>query len=664
MQSRSKDGVLMISTLHLIENQPEKMQAQRPDDQNERRFRDLIENTCGRIWEVDERICYVYVSPGVADLLGYTAQELLGRTPFDFMPLEESVRMRGVFEELLQQQRPFHAVENVCLHRDGSRRILETSGVPVFDALGRLSGLRGIDRDITEAKQSEQALKAALASSAQEQARSEAIIAAIAEGLIIVDPEFNVLYQNRLLKDLGGDTAQDHCYLVYGNRDNVCDECPMVLTLLDGEIHTIEKLAVKDGATVYREITASPLLDESGTVIAGVETVRDITERKRAEHALKESEWQMKEVQRIAHLGSWQHDYQSGKLVWSDETYRILGLQSQQIAASYEAFLEVVHPEDRELVESRYSESVHGRSDGFEVEHRIVRQPGDEIRHIHQKCEHIIDDTGRVVRSYGMIHDITSRKEAEERINSLNADLSVRASELEKANKDLEAFSYTVSHDLRGPLTNINSYCQAIFELDGDKLDRQCAGFMESVFDEVKSMDGLITSLLNLSRFTHIKLKKKRVDLSELAKTIAAELQIRQPERRVRFEIGEGIAGSGDEKLLRMVLMNLFGNAWKFTGKSEAPAIRFAMTRVAGRPVYQVSDNGIGFEASQNEKIFDVFKRLHRSEEFEGFGIGLTTVQRIIERHNGTVWAEGVPGKGATFFFTLNDATPASGAGS
>ena len=651
----------MISSLHVIENQIELTSINKASDQSEHSFRALIENTGGRVWEVDDRLRYVYASPQVADLLGYSPRELLGRTPFDFMPLEEAVRMREEFEGLLRQQRPFLAIENVSFHKDGSLRNLETSGIPLFDAMGRFSGLRGIDRDITERKHVERALQAALALSAREQARSEAIIAAIGEGLIIIDPEFRVLYQNQILKDLGVDPARDHCYVVYGKRDNICDICPVALTFQDGGIHSVEKSAVKDGAKVYREITSSPLLDESGRIIAGIELVRDITERKRAEHALKESEWQMKEVQRIANLGSWQLDYATGKLVWSDETYRILGLQ-QQIPASYEAFLEVVHPGDREQVVRLFRESVRSGSSGFENEHRIVRSPGGEIRHIHQKCEHIKDGTGKVIRSYGMVHDITTRKEAEERIGTLNTALCARAAELEIANKDLEAFSYTVSHDLRGPLTNINSYCQAIAELDGDKLDSQCAGFMESVFQEVKSMDGLITSLLNLSRFTHIKLKKKRIDLSEMAKTIAAELQIREPERRVIFEIGEDIVASGDERLLRMVLVNLLSNAWKFTGGAADPVIRFGVTHSQGRPIYRVSDNGIGFEMSQSEKIFDVFKRLHRSEQFEGFGIGLTTVQRIIERHNGRIWAEGDPGKGASFFFTLHDSTQVVGA--
>jgi len=650
----------MISKRRLIEKQTERTKTQRALVLSEQRFRDLIENTSDWIWEVDESIRYVYASPKVTDLLGYAPEELLGKTPYDFMPADEAARIRKGIEELVRHPQPFQALENINLHKDGSLRVLETSGVPIFDAEGRFSGLRGIDRDITERKQAEGAHQEALARLAGEKARSEAIIAAIGEGLCIVDREFKLLYQNRILKDLTSDATDQHCYVAHGNQGKLCDNCPVASTFADGDIHSIEKTMVIEGVTRYREITSSPLRDESGAIMAGIELVRDITERKRSEYVLKESAQQMKEVQAIANLGSWQLEYATNRLVWSDETYRILGLQARRIPASYKVFMEIVHPEDRAELDGRYVESMRQGSDGYECEHRIVRKKSGEIRQIHQKCQHIKDETGRVLRSYGMIHDITERKEAEASINALNAALSARAAELETANKDLEAFSYTVSHDLRGPLTNINSYCQVISELSGDRLDEQSAHFMRSVSKEVERMDQLITSLLNLSRFAHVKLKRERVDLSEIARMVAAELQIREPERLVRFEIAEGISAPGDGKLLRQVIVNLFTNAWKFSAQKENPVIRFGVTQSKGKRTFFVSDDGIGFDMSQCEMIFAVFQRMHRNDEFEGFGIGLTTVRRIIERHNGRIWAEGELGQGARFSFTLNENLPAS----
>ena len=183
---------------------------------------------------------------------------------------------------------------------------------------------------------------------------------------------------------------------------------------------------------------------------------------------------------------------------------------------------------------------------------------------------------------------------------------------------------------------------------------------MRSVSKEVERMDQLITSLLDLSRFTHVKLKRERVDLSEIARIVAAELQIPEPERRVRFEIADGITAPGDGKLLRQVIVNLFANAWKFSAQKENPVIRFGVTQSKGKRTFFVSDDGIGFDMSQCEMIFAVFQRMHRNDEFEGFGIGLTTVRRIIERHNGRIWAEGELGKGARFCFTLNENLPES----
>ncbi|GFO68962.1 PAS domain-containing sensor histidine kinase [Geomonas limicola] len=653
----------MIPNPHPLDLQTARHGAQWKALQREQQFRALIEQTSDWIWEVDRELRYVYASPKVYDLLGYTPEEVLGRTPFDFMPLEEALRMREMIDRVMRHPEPFQAVENRNIHRDGTLRTLETSGVPILDARGQLTGLRGIDRDITERKKVEEALQAALARSAQEKARSEAIIAAIGEGLVIVDREFRILYQNQILVELVGNAQGRHCYLAMAQCPTICENCPVAQTFQDGEIHTVEKAEVREGRTVYRELTASPLRDESGQIVAGIELVRDITERKLAEQAIKESERQMREVQRIGQLGSWQYDYETGKLVWSDEIYRILGLSPQEVHPAHQIFLDTVHPEDREMVADRYHRSLEFPCEGYETEHRIVRKNDGAVRYLHQKCEHLRNQAGRVVRSYGMVHDITSHKKAEQRIKALNADLSARALELERANKELEAFSYTVSHDLRGPLTNISSYCQAIAELAGGHLDDQCRSFLESVLQEIEGMDGLITSLLNLSRFAHVKLHTTRFDLSDIVRAIAAELQMHHPQRQVSFDIEEGLMVSGDEKLLRVALNNLVGNAWKFSAGKEHPVIRFGMKRVQGKRVYYLRDNGIGFEMQQSDKIFAVFKRLHPSEEFEGFGVGLTTVQTIIERHRGRIWAEGEPGRGATFFFTLHERTaPIKGA--
>lgn len=252
-----------------------------------------------------------------------------------------------------------------------------------------------------------------------------------------------------------------------------------------------------------------------------------------------------------------------------------------------------------------------------------------------------------------LVRDITARKAAEEEIERLNAALSARAADLEDVNRELEAFNYTVAHDLRNPLNVINSYCQAIKEACNDKLSMPCRRYVQEIDDGTMRMNRLIEALLNFSQLTHAELNRKQVDLSSLATEIAAELKGTEPSRRVEFIIAGGIAVNGDASLLRVVLANIIGNAWKYTCLREEAVIEFGMKEINKKPVYFVRDNGIGFATADVEKIFVPFQRLPGAEECRGFGIGLATVERIIKRHGGSVCAEGVPGKCATVYFTI-----------
>jgi len=241
----------------------------------------------------------------------------------------------------------------------------------------------------------------------------------------------------------------------------------------------------------------------------------------------------------------------------------------------------------------------------------------------------------------------------QESIVALNQHLTARASELEIANRDLEAFSYTVSHDLRTPLTNINGYCQVILEIFGAELDPKCKEFIEVIYSETVAMNELIKTLLDFSRLARKEVIRSRTDLSEMAQTAASGFLMRAPERSASFQIAPGIVTNCDPDLLRVVLENLLGNAFKYTGKKEQALIEFGVTGSAAEQVYFVRDNGAGFDMAQTDKLFSAFQRLHSEREFNGFGIGLATVYRIIQRHGGRIWAEGVREQGASFYFTL-----------
>lgn len=246
------------------------------------------------------------------------------------------------------------------------------------------------------------------------------------------------------------------------------------------------------------------------------------------------------------------------------------------------------------------------------------------------------------------------RKQAEIEIKKLNKELKNNVVQLEAANNELESFSYSVSHDLRTPLRSIDGFSQVLLEDYANKLDGEGRETLQRVRNGTQRMAQLIDDLLKLSRVTRGEMRQEMVDLSSMAKAVLTEFQKMEPERQAKFIIAEGLTANGDTRLLRVVLENLMGNAWKFTSKKENACIELgSLQQGDGKLAYFVKDNGAGFDMSYVDKLFGAFQRLHSRTEYPGTGIGLATVQRIIRRHGGRVWAEGSVGQGATMYFTL-----------
>jgi light-regulated signal transduction histidine kinase (bacteriophytochrome) len=241
----------------------------------------------------------------------------------------------------------------------------------------------------------------------------------------------------------------------------------------------------------------------------------------------------------------------------------------------------------------------------------------------------------------------------EEKARVINVELRRANTAAEAANRELEAFSYSVAHDLRAPLRSIDGFSAALLEDCADKLDEDGKVYLGYVRQSAQLMAKLIEDLLSLSGMNRHELRRSPIDLAAIARTVLARLQRDQPDRTVELVVGEEIPADGDADLLAIVLENLLGNAWKFTGKCPHACIEFGQSAKAGGAVYFVRDNGAGFDMTYVDKLFGVFQRLHSASEFEGTGIGLSIVNRIIRRHGGRVWAEGEVGRGAIFYFTL-----------
>jgi signal transduction histidine kinase len=284
--------------------------------------------------------------------------------------------------------------------------------------------------------------------------------------------------------------------------------------------------------------------------------------------------------------------------------------------------------------------------------HGIQRE--DEIGDVARAFEQMAGNLKTVMVSRDeLAMEVKIRRRAECEAQELAESLNRRTSELDSVNKELETFAYSVSHDLRAPLRGMAGFCQALVEDYGDKLDDTGKDYVRRISAASKRMGQLIDDLLALSRVTRIEVKRSDVNLSDMAETIAEQLRRGEPDRKVEFKIKPGVTAQGDEALLRTMLENLLGNAWKYSAKNPRATIEFGIAANGPEPTFYIRDDGVGFDMAHADKLFKPFQRLHGSTEFEGTGIGLASVANIVRRHGGRIWADSTPDVGTTMRFTL-----------
>jgi PAS domain S-box-containing protein len=411
----------------------------------------------------------------------------------------------------------------------------------------------------------------------------------------------------------------------------------------------------KDGSRFPVEISARSFVVEGRELRQSI--VRDISERKRAVEALRESNEYLENLFNHANAPI---------IVWDPE-FRIMrfnhafeNLTGRSAASVLGEDVGILFPpSERESSMELIRRTLGGES--LEVVEIPIARADFTVRTVLWNSAAILAADGQTpVAAIAQGQDITERKQAEESIRQLNADLEQRVRDrtvqLEAANAELEAFSYSVSHDLRAPLRGIDGWSLALLEDYRDKLDDQGREYLGYIRSDTQRMGQLIDDLLRLSRVTRNRMERTLVDLGAVSQTVVARLRETEPNAQVEFEAQAGLTAWCDAGLIEIALTNLIGNAWKFSRTRPVARIEFGRTEVEGRSAFFVRDNGVGFDMTYVDKLFGVFQRLHKATEFPGTGIGLAIVQRVMRRHGGRVWAESKPGEGTTFYFTLEEA--------
>jgi PAS domain S-box-containing protein len=382
---------------------------------------------------------------------------------------------------------------------------------------------------------------------------------------------------------------------------------------------------------------------------------RDITERKRAEEALHASEQQLRAFYDLDLVGLAITSPVKGWVRVNNCLCNLLEYSEQELRGM--TWAQLTYPDDFAADAEQFDRLLANKIEGYSIEKRFVSRTGKVVpTQLVVRCTRKAN--GEVDYVTAMVEDITERKQREDEIHRLNADLERRVNErtanLVAANKELETFSYSVAHDLRTPLRGVASITRIIEEDYAGHFDNEGKDLMRRVQDAAKKMGELIEGLLKLSRLSRTEVFMGIVDLSALAHAIAATLKAGDPLRQVSFDITPKLEVRGDKALLANLLENLLGNAWKFTAKETAARIELGVAKQDGKPVYFVRDNGAGFDMAFAANLFRPFHRLHNDSEYQGHGIGLATVQRIVQRHGGRIWADAAVGQGTTFYFTLS----------
>ena len=508
--------------------------------------------------------------------------------------------------------------------------------------------------DITERKHAEAAVRSS-------EARYHEIAEALLAPIGVIAPDGEIRYVNRHWTEYSGlseeETRRDGWVRIIHPDDRERQYAGWKAALRSGTVHEItSRLRRADGTYRWFKTTCVPVRDATGAVVRWACMCIDVDDQKRLADQvrqmnarlearvedtigqLKASEERMALAFDASQDGIWDWNVETGHVWYSDRWGAMLGYSPDEILPTYEMWRRAVHPDDLAPVEESIAELMRGERP-YDATYRLRHKDGHYVTVQSRAVVQRDKETGGAVRVIGTHRDVTDLKRAE---------AALRAS-----NDDLQSFNYSVSHDLRAPLRHIEGFAEILAEEYGARMPADARDYVARVHAGAARMGRMIEALLRLSRVGRTELERRRTDMAQLAKTAWADVCSTADAGRVAFTVRELPEADADPMLLRQVLGNLLDNALKSTRTVAQPRIEVGIESDGGEPVFHVRDNGVGFDPEFADRLFAVFQKLHAETDFEGHGVGLSIVKRIVEKHGGRVWAESSPGEGATFFFTL-----------
>ncbi|MEI6915371.1 MAG: PAS domain S-box protein [Armatimonadota bacterium] len=594
--------------------------------------------------EVNDRLC---------SLLGYTRDEISSMTWSEMTHPDDLAADAEQFDRILAGEIDQYDLEKRFIRKDGTAIWTSLAVGSVRNSDGRLSHFVAVIEDITERKQAEEAL-----------AQSNQLLGGVLDNTsmmaVFLDSQFNFIWVNRPYAETCGHApsffpGKNH-FDLYPNEENlaifkrvVAKAEPFFVSAKPFEFPDQPERGV-----TYWDWSLIPLTDGDGSVTRLVFTLSDVTERIRALETIRSSAELFRNAFQYSPIGVALVSLEGKWLRINDSLASIVGYSEDELLTM--TFQDITHPADLDTDLSFVRQMVDGEITTYTMEKRYLHKNG-HIVWVLLAVSLVRDQDGAPLYFISQIEDITARKTAEMEIVQLNSDLEQRVKErtaqFESANKELEAFCYSVAHDLRAPLRHIDGYVDLLTSRCRENLPDQGLHYLDTIADSSRQMGVLIDDLLRFSRTGRTDMRMEILDMNRVLQEALDSLKESNPDRIIEWVIGDLPAVRGDSVLLRQVWVNLLGNAVKYTQPKETARIEVSFRKEKDEIIFIVQDNGVGFDMQYYGKLFGIFQRLHSQDEFEGVGIGLATVQRIIERHGGRVWAEAELNEGATFYFSL-----------